>query len=136
MSSNNNNISNNHLTPKEKTELLNLLHAEAKKLIRARGGMITIKEAVEKVLRGTPNEFEKAIDELATTNPVLAEKLSRHDKHQPSIIVEEIDLEASALTREMMNTDPGLRKWKQDNPELAKDSDWRIKVWKRKGLLD
>jgi 3-oxoacyl-[acyl-carrier-protein] synthase III len=135
MSSNNNNNSD-HLTPQEKTELLNLIHAEAKKLIRARGEMITTEEAVNNVLKDAPKEFEKAIDELATTNSVLAEKLSRHHKHQPSIIVEEIDLEAAALVQQIMNTDPGLRKWKQDNPELAKDSEWMIKVWKRKGLLD
>jgi hypothetical protein len=36
----------------------------------------------------------------------------------------------------MMKTDPGLRKWEHGNPELEKDSDWMIKVWKRKGLLD
>jgi hypothetical protein len=36
----------------------------------------------------------------------------------------------------MMKTDAGLTKWKHDNPELAKDSDWKIQVWKRKGLLD
>jgi hypothetical protein len=134
MSSNNNNSS--HLTSQEKAELLNLLYVKAWKLSRTRGEMITIEEAVNKVLKDTPKELENAIDELATIDPILAEKLRRHHTHQPSIIVEEIDLEAAALAQKMMKTDPGLRKWKLDNPELAKDSDWIIKVWKRKGLLD
>ena len=103
---------------------------------RTRGEKITIEEAVNKVLKDAPKELENAIDELATIDPILAEKLRRHHKHQPSIMVEEIDLEAAALAKRMMKTDPGLRKWKQDNPELAKDLDWIIKVWKRKGLLD
>jgi hypothetical protein len=133
MSSNNNNSS--HLTSQEKAELLNLLYVKARKLSRTRGEMITIEEAVIKVLKDAPKEFENAIDELATIDPILAEKLRRHHKHQPSIIVEEIDLEAAALAQQMMKTDPGLRKWKHDNPELAKDSDWMIKVWNRKGLL-
>jgi hypothetical protein len=134
MSSNNNNSS--HLTSQEKAELLNLLYVKAWKLSRTRGEMITIEEAVNKVLKDAPKELENAIDELATIDPILAEKLRRHHTHQPSIIVEEIDLEAVALAQKMMKTDPGLRKWKLDNPELAKDSDWIIKVWKRKGLLD
>jgi hypothetical protein len=134
MSSNNNNSS--HLTSQEKAELLNLLYVKAWKLSRIRGEMITIEEAVHKVLKDAPKELENAIDELTTIDPILAEKLRRHHTHQPSIIVEEIDLEAAALAQKMMKTDPGLRKWKLDNPKLAKDSDWIIKVWKRKGLLD
>jgi hypothetical protein len=134
MSSNNNNSS--HLTSQEKAELLNLLYVKAWKLSRTRGEMITIEEAVNKVLKDAPKELENAIDELTTIDPILAEKLRRHHTHQPSIIVEEIDLEAAALAQKMMKTDPGLRKWKLDNPKLAKDSDWIIKVWKRKGLLD
>jgi hypothetical protein len=105
-------------------------------LSRTRGEIITIEEAVNKVLKDAPKELENWIDELATIDPILAEKLRRHHTHQPSMIVEEIDLEAAALAQKMMKTDPGLRKWKLDNPKLAKDSDWIIKVWKRKGLLD
>jgi hypothetical protein len=41
--------------------------------------------------------LENAIDELATIDPILAAKLRRYHTHQPSIIVEEIDLEAAAL---------------------------------------
>jgi hypothetical protein len=135
MSGNNNNNSN-YLTSQEKAELLNLISSKVRNWSCTRGEMITIEEAVNKALRDAPKEFESAIDELSTIDPILAEKLRRHHKHQPFIMVEEIDLEAAALAKRMMKTDPGLRKWKQDNPELAKDSDWIIKVWKRKGLLD
>jgi hypothetical protein len=134
MSSNTNN--SNYLTSQEKAEVLNLIYVQARKLSHTIGERITIEEAVNKVLKDAPEELENAIDELATTDPILAEKLRRHHKHQSSIIVEEIDLEAAALAKRMMKTDLGLRKWKHDNPELAKDSDWMIKVWKRKGLLD
>jgi hypothetical protein len=135
MSGDNNN--SNDLTSQEKAELFNLISSKARKLSPTRGEMITIEEAVNKVLMDAPKEFENALDELATIDPILAEKLRRHHKHQqPSTMVEEIDLEAAALAKRMMKTDPGLRKWKNDNPELAKGSDWIIKVWKRKGLLD